>query len=126
MPHRSFELVAATVALLTGIGLALGTTRFISNPLLQTLTAAVAGWLLGSLIGAVVWLRHPGPDASVAAVAWSFPEVLIGTAVVALVALAIHAAFGLLNLIHPALGSWRHLLVGVGASLAGLRGYRSG
>ena len=123
---RSLELPATVVAGLSGIGVAIAATRFISAPLLQTITAAVIGWLLGSVIGAVLWLSRSVPEAGVGAVAWNFRQVLVGIVVVALAAVAVHAAFGVLNVIHPALGSWRYLIVGAAASLGGCMGYPTG
>ena len=123
---RLLETTAAAFAVLIGIGVAIASTRLISIPLFQTAAAALAGWLLGSLVGTVLWLRHPAPEAPVLAVKWTFPQVLMGTAVVVLGAMAFHAAFSVANLIHPSLGSWRHLIAAVTASLAGCMGYASG
>jgi CDP-diglyceride synthetase len=119
-------MAAAGVTFGLGVVVAVGSTRVTDSPLIQSMGTALVAWILGSFVGAALWIRRPAPDAGVLAVKWSVPQVLVGAIGVLLAGAVLHALFSALNVLHPAFGSWGHLMIGVMASLAGCRGYASG
>ena len=82
--------------------------------------------MLGSFLAATLWIRHPAPEADIVAVKWGVPQVLVGAMGVILTSAVLHGVFWAVSLVHPALGTWGRLMIGVGASLVGYRGYASG
>jgi hypothetical protein len=57
---------------------------------------------------------------------WSGRQLLMSAAAVLVLALLVHGGFALVSMVHPALGSWRHLLIGVASSLVGCFGFAAG
>jgi hypothetical protein len=123
---KALETTAGTVAVLLGLGVGLTAPRVTATPLVLSAGTALVAWVSGSLVGFGLWLRRPAPDASVLAVKWSGSQLLIGAAAVLLLALLVHGMFSLLSMLHPALGAWRYLIIGIAASLVGCYGYATG
>jgi hypothetical protein len=118
-----------TTVCLVVIGLAIGAVcaRLPIRPVLQSLVAGLASWVLGSIVGVVLRLLEPVRRAGIGAVSFGIAEWAMGCAFALGTALAIHLGMGVLgSAIHPGLASWRLLLIGVGGTLAGVSAYSSG
>jgi hypothetical protein len=123
---RLLDIAAAGIVVVLGVLVAVAATRVTVSPLIQSIGTGLVAWILGSFLAAALWIRHPAPEADTVAVKWGVPQVLVGAIGVLLTSAVLHGLFSALNVVHPALGSWGRLMIGVLASLVGYRGYTSG
>ena len=84
------HLITLAFAALVGAGLGYIAGRVPISPLIQSVGAALLGWIAGSATRVVVWFLRNPPDSGIAAVSVGLLEVAMSAALVTMAAGLLH------------------------------------
>jgi len=118
---------AAGATLVIGVGSGFLAARLPVRAIGQSVAAAFAGWVLGSLTGVALRLIEPAREAGIAAVSLGIAEGALGCVFVVGTSVALHLILGwAASTVHPAFASWRPLLLGLIGAVGGVFAYAGG
>jgi hypothetical protein len=96
------------------------------NALVESITASLSGWMLGSFASAGAWLIWPPQNIAVLAVSVGLVEALAAAAVVGVLGALLHFGFNAMGRLRPDILNLRPATLGIVGSLVGLLGFAYG
>jgi hypothetical protein len=120
------HLASVAVAVVGGALLGASVHRLHWAALVETITAILSGWVLGSLVAAGAWLLWPPQNIDVLAVSVGLTQALVAATAIAALGVLVHFGFDALGRLRPDILALRPAVPGTLGAIMGLVGFAFG